>query len=795
MLEDDGMIALDFDGLNVALAMRAGEAEAGHSRGSAAVGAFSGSAADALGVDASGNLDFSAIDEDLAKFSRDDAIKGALSRGVDLLKYTRSIDSELRESEVVSIADYVKEADGIAELFEQISECEEVLTAMSGMLGDFQASLGGISSEIRHLQSQSLELATQMGNRKMLAGKITSFLQRVAVPPALVDRILDAPVDEAWLTRDLHALGDKLEFTTGRLHERAAATEAGAPHVDELADIALDFRKTPVGAEALPNLERLRVKASSRLREVLVKAFGELARMRTNIGKQQEHVLLKLAPGVAFLNAYSPEVAREVRSVYADMVGRLYADVFKKYVTDLRALTLPLPPKSENIIDYHPNTRAGIASAALSPAVMAGRAAPMDGVISPFSNADRLAILSDADAPPLPSAAAAADKSRLSFESMWRSVQRHLMDMAAAESSFDTRFFGEGGADVFALTMSLSINTLLATLEEHLAMTGDAAGLMVIVALMGLHRQFMHQRYKCDALDQYFDRVVMLIWPNFKKILDANLSAVKSAKESVRARVGSIDVSANAATRRFAEFYCSICVINRSLPDQHRDGMLPTHMAVLTKEVNSLLEKCAMELSSKPARVAFMINNYAACLQIAGERSVSVEDAAVFQTSRAHYTRLYVDAEVESQFRTLLGFVKKTEAAAAATAGVTAASTADGRPPGPPTIGDIPVSVLLRVDVPEAVAVMRDFNVTWRNGLRVFSENLGRYFPDNRVASEVLRAVLESFSFLYQRFTVILGRALPATSPELRELVEGRLLQLEIMKYIKAAAGTGADAF
>lgn len=93
---------------------------------------------------------------------------------------------------------------------------------------------------------------------------------------------------------------------------------------------------------------------------------------------------------------------------------------------------------------------------------------------------------------------------------------------------------------------------------------------------------------------------------------------------------------------------------------------------------------------------------------------------------------------------------------------------------------------------------MRDFNVTWRNGLRAFSDNLGRFFPEPRVAADVLRAVLESFSFLYQRFTTILGRSMPAAAPELRELVEGRLLQLEIMKHVKAAtaaAGGGADAF
>lgn len=52
-----------------------------------------------------GGLDFAAIDADLERFEKDDMVREALQRGVDLRLYSKQVDHELRQLEMLSIAD------------------------------------------------------------------------------------------------------------------------------------------------------------------------------------------------------------------------------------------------------------------------------------------------------------------------------------------------------------------------------------------------------------------------------------------------------------------------------------------------------------------------------------------------------------------------------------------------------------------------------------------------------------------------------------------------------------------
>ncbi len=66
----------------------------------AGVGSGAGS-----GADPASALDFAAIDEDLARFEQDELVRDALQRGVDLRLYSKQVDMELRQMEMLSIAD------------------------------------------------------------------------------------------------------------------------------------------------------------------------------------------------------------------------------------------------------------------------------------------------------------------------------------------------------------------------------------------------------------------------------------------------------------------------------------------------------------------------------------------------------------------------------------------------------------------------------------------------------------------------------------------------------------------
>ena len=116
-------------------------------------------------------IEFDDVAEDLRQLSENTLIKKALDEGVDLREYATKIDRELRDVERASVQDYMQESNNLMQLHTDIEQCDEILKDMEDMLSGFQRDLGNISSEIKHLQDDSLTMSVKLG---------TSFLVSVS---------------------------------------------------------------------------------------------------------------------------------------------------------------------------------------------------------------------------------------------------------------------------------------------------------------------------------------------------------------------------------------------------------------------------------------------------------------------------------------------------------------------------------------------------------------------------------------------------------------------------------------
>jgi hypothetical protein len=85
----------------------------------------------------------------------------------------------------------VREGDHIAQLFGEISTCEETLKIMQDMLVGFRSNLGGISEEIKHLQNESLTMNVKLGNRRAVHARVATFLDKVAVTEEMINVITE----------------------------------------------------------------------------------------------------------------------------------------------------------------------------------------------------------------------------------------------------------------------------------------------------------------------------------------------------------------------------------------------------------------------------------------------------------------------------------------------------------------------------------------------------------------------------------------------------------------------------
>ena len=77
---------------------------------------------------------------------------------------------------------FLDNALGAVDLHLKVKKCDDILERVEGMLDGFQASLGDLSREIRHLQDQSSSMAVKLGNRKSVRQYLSQLVDDLVVP-------------------------------------------------------------------------------------------------------------------------------------------------------------------------------------------------------------------------------------------------------------------------------------------------------------------------------------------------------------------------------------------------------------------------------------------------------------------------------------------------------------------------------------------------------------------------------------------------------------------------------------
>ncbi|CAB1451506.1 unnamed protein product [Pleuronectes platessa] len=237
----------------------------------------------------------------------DDLVKEALKTGVDLRQYSKQVEAELQRIEQASIKDYIKESQNIALLHNQITACDSILERMEGMLSGFQSDLSSISSEIQTLQQQSVSMNVRLKNRQAVRSHLSQLVDELVVPGAMISTILESPVTEQEFLEQLHELNNKINFAK-----------------------ELSFRETLACSDIQDIVDRLKLKAVSKIREFILQKIYSFRKPMTNYQIPQ-NTLLKYRFFYQFLLANERTVAKEIRDEYVDTMSKIYFSYFKSY--------------------------------------------------------------------------------------------------------------------------------------------------------------------------------------------------------------------------------------------------------------------------------------------------------------------------------------------------------------------------------------------------------------------------------------------------------------------------------
>uniref|UniRef100_A0A674G805 Vacuolar protein sorting-associated protein 52 homolog n=1 Tax=Taeniopygia guttata TaxID=59729 RepID=A0A674G805_TAEGU len=376
----------------------------------------------------------------------------------------------------------IRESENIAELHNQISACDAILERMEAMLGAFQSSLSSLSGEIRALQGQAGAMNLRLQNRRRVRERLGGLLEQLVVV------ILEAPVTSPEFLEQLRALDAQI----GAVKEES-------------------FRDTVACADVQHVLDKLRIKAVTKIREFVLQKIFSFRKPMTNYQIPQNS-LLKFKFFYQFLLGQERAAAQELRDHYVGTVGRVHFSYFRSYSARLMKVQYEEVAEKDDLMGVED-----------TPSLRSRNTV--------FTLGNRGAIIGPAEleAPIIVPHAAAKGEQRFPFESLFRSQHFALLDAACREFAFLSEFFlvsGAGAQELFNAVMGRTLSMFQKHLESFVADCYDAIAVFLCIHLALRFRALMAKR-GVPALDGYWAWLLELLWPRFELILELHIRSVQ----------------------------------------------------------------------------------------------------------------------------------------------------------------------------------------------------------------------------------------------------------------------------
>jgi len=592
----------------------------------------------------------------------------------------------------------------------------------------------------------------KLRNRRSLQSIMSEYVSSVVVSPQLVKHICEEEINEQYLDY-LTELNRKLE------------------HVKQS-----DMQKLPSCVQSAPELERLRTKAVSRIKDFLLQKINALKKPKTNLQILQRNVLVRFKFFNVFLAEHHTAVSDEVKQHYVQTMSAVYLKQFRTYVTSLQKLELEYAPTKADLLVNNDGQSSGAAGRLLDGLGLI-RSVQLKDKGNVFSLSGRDAILQELEKDPI-IAHTHKDKGKYYHEQLFRSHQMLLMDTATSEFLFLNDFFDTRGdhalfVDVFGKTTQFFLDSL----EGFLANCWDSVGLLLMIRAVEFYRGSMRRR-QVSCLDSYLDALQLLLWPRLRFVLDENVKSLRKACQPT-ALPAPANTHPHLVTRRYAELAASLYALSSPEP---ATGTLPDTLQqplhAMQLEVSSLLASMAARLEGgAEAGLVFRVNNYDLVLTVFHERYLPRTATGHFEDLLREQVALFVENQLARHYPDLVAFVKAAEPAVADIVEPAAGAPRQGQQQGPPP----------GVDVHKMEQVVRHFGLNWKAAMDRIHQYVMVSFTNFRNGTEILKQVLTQLLLYYTRLQKIIHKCYPVQQPSFtHELVSTTTILMEIKQYSKS---------
>ncbi|CAH4005111.1 vacuolar protein sorting-associated protein 52 homolog isoform X1 [Pieris brassicae] len=657
------------------------------------------------------NSDMSEI---LDKNLEDIEIQEVLKNGTDLREYALQIDKSIKEAEKASVADYLKESENIGSLHNQIEECDGILERMENMLLVFQNDLGSISNEIISLQKRSVNMSIQLSNRQGLKGPLSSFIEDIAVSETLIFGINNLPITDKEFMIQLAILNQKLNFVKEQ-----------------------DFKETKACHDVKDVLEKLKIKSIAKIRTYILEQIYKFRKPMANYQIPQ-NAMLKYKFFFEFVLANERNVAQEICNEYIDTLSKVYYSYFKSYASRLDKLKYEEVPTKDDLMGIEDGSKGGFF-----------QKSNLKNKSTIFTIGNRGDVLAQQLEAPI-IVPHVQQKTKYSYEALFRSLQYALVDNSCREYLFTTEFFhvkGSHAQELYDRILGKTLSLLVKNVENYVVECFDCLALFLCIQLINRYRWMCHKR-AVAALDSYWDSLLSTFWPRLEYVLKLN---IQSVRECDPGKLANKELGPHYITRRYAEFSAAMLSLSEQFPSQELSNIL----LVLQDEVHCFLLKMAAEFTQRIQQLIFLINNYDMVLSILMERTRdNTKEAESFREQLQARSSEYVEEILSPHFGGMMQFVKE----------------------GEQLLEQDKKNELAGLEK-KSLGLVSSFSSSWKQSLEEIHREVLVSFPNLVTGSGLLQMALTNFVQYYQKFNKLL-------TPNARtQLVNIHVIMVEIKKY------------
>ncbi|XP_057322457.1 vacuolar protein sorting-associated protein 52 homolog [Microplitis mediator] len=635
---------------------------------------------------------FDDIETQLPQDLEDDLVQEVLKSGTDLRQYSRQIEKELKEVENKSIQDYIKESQNIANLHNQIADCDSILENMESMLIKFQTDLGSISSEILLLQRRSIAMSQQLSNRQAIRGPLSQFIEDMTISEELIRGIMECPVTEKDFLSHLQNLNHKINFIKEQSFKDAKS--------------CLDVKDI---------VEKLKVKAISKIRTYLLEQVYKFRKPMTNYQVPQNN-MLKYKFFFEFILCNERNVAEEICSEYVDTMSKIYYSYFKSYSSRLIKLQYEEKPTKDDLMGIEDTVNRGLFHKA---------SLKHKGTV--FSIGNRGEILNSQLEEPI-IVPHTASKIRYHYEALFRSEQYALVDNACREYLFLSEFFkvrGSQAMDIFNQVMGSTLNLMQKNLQSFTEDCYDTIALFLCFHIIMRYQIICHKR-AVPALDKYWDNCTSIIWPRFHHVFSINIQSIKACDPMKFNK----ETGPHYVTRRYAEFSAAVVSISEGFPCEGVTQLL----AELREAVQCFLLRMAAIFPLRTQQLLFLINNYDLVLGVFMERTRdNCKEAESFKEQLNAKSSEYVEEILSPHFGGIIQLVKESE-----------------------TLIEKGLTDELKRHESRAIDLVQSFTNNWKQSLEQINNEILKSFPNLVLGGALVQRTMTQLVEYYQRLHKIL---------------------------------------